>query len=65
MECCEGRGQRSIDDIAECGGPKEKLPMSSFLCFLLINIGIKVNLKLHNFVIYITIKILQSFEMID
>ena len=25
MECCDGRGQRSIDDVAECGGAKEKL----------------------------------------
>ena len=25
MECCDGRGQRSINDVAECGGPKEKL----------------------------------------
>ena len=23
MECCDGRGQRSIDDVAECGGPKK------------------------------------------
>ena len=38
MECCDGRGQHSIDDVAECGGPKQKLARSSFLCFLLINI---------------------------
>ena len=38
MECCDGRGQRSIDDFAKCGGPKEKLAMSSCLWFLLINI---------------------------
>ena len=25
MECCDGRGHRSIDDVAECVGPKEKL----------------------------------------
>ena len=25
MECCDGRGQRSIDDVAECGEPNEKL----------------------------------------
>ena len=31
MECCDGRGQRSIDDVAECGGSKEKLAMSSFV----------------------------------
>ena len=24
MDCCDGRGQRSIDDVAECGGPTEK-----------------------------------------
>ena len=58
MECYDGRGQRPIDDVAECGGPKEKLAMSSFVCFLLIHISIKVNLKWHNVVIYITIKIL-------
>ena len=58
MECCDGRGQRSIDDFAECGEPKEKLEMSSFLCFLLINISIKLILKLRNFVIYITINLL-------
>ena len=29
MECCDGRGQHSINDVAECGGPKEKLAMSS------------------------------------
>ena len=34
MECHDGRGQRSIDDVAECGGPKEKLAMSSFVRFL-------------------------------
>ena len=38
MECCDGRGQRTIDDVSECGGPKEKLAMSKFLYFLLINI---------------------------
>ena len=38
MECCDGRGQRSIDDVSECGGPKEKLAISSFLCFPSINI---------------------------
>ena len=32
MECCDGRGQRSIDDVAECGGPKEKLTMSFVIC---------------------------------
>ena len=58
MECCDGRGQRSIDDVAECGRPKEKLAMSKFLCFLLINISIKVNFKWDNVVIYITIKIM-------
>ena len=25
MECYDGRGQCYIDDVAECGGPKEKL----------------------------------------
>ena len=52
MECCDGRGQRSIDDIAECGGPKEKFTMSSLLCFLLINVLIKVNFKWHNCYLY-------------
>ena len=32
MERCDGRGQRSIDNVAECGRPKEKLAMSKFLC---------------------------------
>ena len=58
MECCDGRGQRSIDDVEECGAPKEKLAMSKFLCFLSITISIKLNLKWHNFVTYITIIIL-------
>ena len=31
MECCDGRGERSIDDVAECGEPKEKRAMSKFL----------------------------------
>ena len=25
MECCDGRGQRSINDVAECEEPHEKL----------------------------------------
>ena len=49
MECCGGRGQRSIDDVAECGGPKEKQAMSSFVCFPLINISIKLSLKLRKY----------------
>ena len=49
MESLDGRGQRSIDDVAEYGGPIEKLAISSFLCFLLINILIKVNIKRHIF----------------
>ena len=49
MECCDGRGQRSIDDVAECGGPEEKQAMSSFVCFPLINISIKLILKLRKY----------------
>ena len=36
MECCDGRGQHSIDDVAESGGPKEKLAISSFLSFVFL-----------------------------
>ena len=32
MACYDGTGQRSIDDVAECGGPKEKLAMRSLIC---------------------------------